>query len=358
MNLNKKVVIFGPFVGEFGWELLFWQGWVRKVSRSEFRDYWKVAVSYPGREVFYPDVDQFISLPEEILDLNLSARNYICDGWKDGFPGKPMSYRWNFLAITKQLLKGIRPHKIAIQEPWLGPSIQDSIIAFTDSIKAQFGNHAETEIFSPWSYNEHQGLKFGWREPISLRDYANPENTLRIDFNNQVLERITVKPETIGIKAGYASNIVAIFPRKRSFRREDKNWSKDNYLSLILKLQDLGYTVAILGDLSGAYFVGESIPGVIDLINIPNEGRLAAQVKLLNNSLMAVGAMSGATLLALASGTPTVIFGYPEEQIRYHYENFTKTPLIYIAQMNPNVEDICRMLSDLEKFLKFEPLGN
>jgi hypothetical protein len=57
MNLNKKVVIFGPFVGEFGWELLFWQGWVRKVSRSEFRDYWKVAVSYPGREVFYPDVD-------------------------------------------------------------------------------------------------------------------------------------------------------------------------------------------------------------------------------------------------------------------------------------------------------------
>ena len=97
---SKKVVIFGPFVGEFGWELLFWQGWVLRACRETFSDYHKVAVSYPGREPFYPAVDRFIPLPEEFLNLGVSARNYICDGWVDGFPGSALRYRWKIRAIA------------------------------------------------------------------------------------------------------------------------------------------------------------------------------------------------------------------------------------------------------------------
>ena len=42
----------GPFLGEFGWELLCWQGFVRKVSRR----YKTVIVYCPeGREALYRD---------------------------------------------------------------------------------------------------------------------------------------------------------------------------------------------------------------------------------------------------------------------------------------------------------------
>jgi len=30
-----KTVFFGPFVGEFGWEMLYWHAWVNKVSKNK-----------------------------------------------------------------------------------------------------------------------------------------------------------------------------------------------------------------------------------------------------------------------------------------------------------------------------------
>lgn len=49
---KKKVLFAGPWVGEFGWELLNWQGFVRKISR----DYDRIIVSCrKGNEGLYSD---------------------------------------------------------------------------------------------------------------------------------------------------------------------------------------------------------------------------------------------------------------------------------------------------------------
>lgn len=49
---RSKVLFAGPWLGEFGWELLCWQGFVRKVSRG----YETVIVHCPaGREALYAD---------------------------------------------------------------------------------------------------------------------------------------------------------------------------------------------------------------------------------------------------------------------------------------------------------------
>ena len=52
-----KTVFFGPFVGEFGWEMLYWHAWVNKVSNGKFKNYKKIVASFSGRESFYPNAD-------------------------------------------------------------------------------------------------------------------------------------------------------------------------------------------------------------------------------------------------------------------------------------------------------------
>jgi len=47
---RKKVLIAGPYAGEFGWELMEWQGWVRRLREKYDRT---IVISYPNREYLY-----------------------------------------------------------------------------------------------------------------------------------------------------------------------------------------------------------------------------------------------------------------------------------------------------------------
>jgi len=353
--LTKKVIIFGPFVGEFGWELLFWQGWVKKACREMYVDYYKVAVSYPGREPFYPDVDEFIPLPDYLVSKGLSARNYICDGWIDGYPGSALRYRWSFITALKDVIQGRRPHKIAIEKKWDGPSIFPLVTTFCDELNQKFSNKGHVQFISPWRMNEVGDLHFGWRNPNDLKLFGRPSNVIKIEFEDQILERIRPtgghKFQSLDSKSK-----VAVFPRRRGFRREDKNWGEEKYRKLINLLQDSGYEVAILGDKNGAYFVNNPPKGVIDLVNIKDNDRLNSHLQYLTTANYAIGAMSGATLMSLAAGTPTVIFGYPDEQMRYHHENYLDTPLFYVSEINPAVNEVIDALKKLDTYLNWRPI--
>jgi hypothetical protein len=47
----KRVLIAGPYLGEFGHELMEWQAWVR----AQVARYWEVhVITFPGREALYP----------------------------------------------------------------------------------------------------------------------------------------------------------------------------------------------------------------------------------------------------------------------------------------------------------------
>ena len=85
---QQPTVFFGPFIGEFGWELTWWHGWVRKVCMREFKDYRKIAASFPGRQPFYPCVDEFWELPQHFVNLRSSGHGYYTDAWRGGYPGR------------------------------------------------------------------------------------------------------------------------------------------------------------------------------------------------------------------------------------------------------------------------------
>ena len=65
--MSKKVIIFGPWVGEFSYELSWWNPECRKVKNDNFKDYYAVHLGFNGRKVMYSDfIDEYIPHPTEL----------------------------------------------------------------------------------------------------------------------------------------------------------------------------------------------------------------------------------------------------------------------------------------------------
>lgn len=65
--MSKKVIIFGPWVGEFSYELSWWNPECRKLRKERFRDYHSVHLGFNGRGVAYKDfIDEYIPHPKEL----------------------------------------------------------------------------------------------------------------------------------------------------------------------------------------------------------------------------------------------------------------------------------------------------
>ena len=51
-KINKMIIFAGPFVGEFGWELVFWHGWLRKIKKDLYPNSFFIVSSFPGRNLY------------------------------------------------------------------------------------------------------------------------------------------------------------------------------------------------------------------------------------------------------------------------------------------------------------------
>ena len=40
-------IFAGPFIGEFGWELMFWHGWLRKLKEEVYPNSHYIVSSFP-----------------------------------------------------------------------------------------------------------------------------------------------------------------------------------------------------------------------------------------------------------------------------------------------------------------------
>ena len=72
----KKVVIFGPWCGEFSYELSWWNPGIRKIRNEDFKDYESVHIGFKGRRAMYKDfIDDYISYPKELEQI-LTNNNF------------------------------------------------------------------------------------------------------------------------------------------------------------------------------------------------------------------------------------------------------------------------------------------
>lgn len=65
--MSDKVIIFGPWVGEFSYELSWWNPECRKIRNDNYSDYHSVHLGFGGRGVAYKDfIDEYIPHPIEL----------------------------------------------------------------------------------------------------------------------------------------------------------------------------------------------------------------------------------------------------------------------------------------------------
>lgn len=67
---DSDTVFYGPWIGEFGWELMTWQAWCREDAKQYKKVY---ACSYPDMEYLYRDFAEFI--PHQHPKRHLDWRN-------------------------------------------------------------------------------------------------------------------------------------------------------------------------------------------------------------------------------------------------------------------------------------------
>ena len=161
-----KTVFFGPFVGEFGWEMLYWHAWINKVSEGTFKHHRKIIASFPGRESFYPLADEYWAHPEEYLQYFKSCNGYITDFWKQGLP------KGN--ASVKKKVLGVLPY-----ESWRffdAQIDQEEVYRHADKLLMKYQDKlpADTEYFVPFRDNTFRGLKFG----VTSTEKANSQTEI------------------------------------------------------------------------------------------------------------------------------------------------------------------------------------
>ena len=67
LHMSKKLVIFGPWCGEFSYELSWWNPECRKLRNEKFNDYHSVHLGFNGRKAAYKDfIDEYIPHPSEL----------------------------------------------------------------------------------------------------------------------------------------------------------------------------------------------------------------------------------------------------------------------------------------------------
>ena len=75
--MNNKLIIFGPWCGEFCYELSWWIPEIRKVKNEQFKDWSAIALGFNGRKILYEDfTDAYISYPKEIDDTLMYPATY------------------------------------------------------------------------------------------------------------------------------------------------------------------------------------------------------------------------------------------------------------------------------------------
>ena len=334
-----KTVFFGPFIGEFGWEMLYWHAWVSKVSNSKFKNYKKIVASFSGRESFYPYADEYWAHPDEFNNYFKSCNGYITDFWKNGFPRGNESIQKNLFGILKY-------------ESWKYFESTENQVDVKIKAEELLNLYKrklpeDTEYFIPFFPNSFEGKAFG------IFGDENPKSDICIKqifipFQEQLFTVLEPPKKTFSILEKFIQPelpLIAIYPRNRINRRPDKNWNKLNYFELIdkLKREYPNHKIGIFGSPGEAFFDDKCPEGCIDFINLPNNNRMNIQVAALKQAKIAIGSLSGAMVVARSCNVPVLTWGLSRDSSRFHDENQLDIETIFHSVQYPSSDEIFKL---------------
>ena len=245
-------LLAGPFIGELGWEVLYWSKIVQ--SHLEYFNYDSVDVICPrGHEGLYPFANSFHYIPKSLLPPNTSPNSYIVDNWNNGLPGYS-SKHVDFMASFRSSIRNLRPKTIYKEVPYLNS------VDYKANLDSWFSQEFKTFINSDCTIlnptNDlcvntlglgivSNGNNFATVRPSIHRSYSYPYE----------ISEENIPQKYINFVNQGTSRFISIFPRFRPSRRPDKNNSAQYYLNLYQELKVIfpDYTFNFIGAPGGSF---------------------------------------------------------------------------------------------------------
>ncbi len=333
-----KTIIFGPFIGEFGWELSYWHGWVRKFSKTHYTGYKVVVCSYERSYPLYADfVDKF-----EPISENLARKNYICAGY---FPNpKNLNYdeKKEFQYLYKQEINKLKEKYNGDVEiithypqrkrkhlshlfflfkkyiPLFKESELDKQNPFPGLIVKNYLNYLFFNEKDSWDTQTPPGI---YQKHIKLSPSHESNNKIKLLINNDI-----------------KSKFVTIFARNL-LKRKDKNWREDYWKTFIkLLVEDLNLKVFLCGLSNASFLENFNYKNVYNTIDNDKKEILDLQLACLNKSDFAIHSLSGTVVLSMQCKVKTFFFGEDRYEKRFKEDNLLNSNFrFYTARgLNPN----------------------
>lgn len=268
--MSKKVIVFGPWLGEFSYEINWWIPEIRKIRQDKkFKNYKSIAISSKGREILYSDfIDEFIYYPSSLEE----QRNY------------PATFG----------------EHVGRQD--IIPSV---FLNYLEDVAKNLHDRGYTEIVS----HKPGVIKFDSHRTLGNNPYGTFINYIASEsVSNQIQEQIKFDndKDTISILARL---------KDRENKVDGENWNPKSWSELIQKLiveLDLNIVLTTIKnekskggtfDFSEYDFYLNHSDRIKDVI-IDGETAVEKQIAVLQNTTCSIWGGTGAVTLAFFANTP------------------------------------------------------
>ncbi len=307
---NKKNVIFGPIVGEFGWEIIVWSGFIRRFKLDN-----------PSVNVIVVTRENRKSLYEDIVDEVV--------GFEINGDYKTFTPRTN----TLMLLENNRKRKVGTNDIIEG-KVQALKEKYPDAEQICFNNVPHSQI-----------------PPLPLCESY-------YEYNGTEKDKTVV--QTI-IDEYKDKKIVVVFSRHRRDLTE-RNWAENNWTILYDRLKYESQYLFIISGVSPSYVRPESQDNVIVLEDIesvnPEASVLGMSIEFVKKAVATFGTESAGMHLSRSMRVPAIFIGEDKPtSMSYHIWNPYKTKSVAIAPDNitPNIHEyvisVNKVMNHLRQFL-------
>lgn len=282
----SKAVIFGPWVGEFSYEISWWIPELRKIRLEQAADFQAIAVGYIGRKALYKDfIDEYIPYPKILQEkLGYPSMSFILEDGQHKFPDSAKNFFNDVIARTR-----LKYDQISLVTP-----------------------------------NEEMVNKRMQERPVGI--YRN------LEPDEKSLKKI--KSELKKLPKGRKVIAVNVYARKRlGFDGDspEKTWNPENWQNFIVKcIEDLNLNIVLFGvpqhDLYPGSLKLDDIPKlkkykkyILDLVQEEDDS-LETQAAILKLTKCSVWGATGAVVLAFLTNTPVFTHQAKEYGWRLNFE--------------------------------------
>jgi len=287
--MAKKILIIGPWIGEFSYELCWWAPKLRKIKRTMFPDALTLCFGYEGREIIYNDfINDYISYDQE------TRQNM-------GYPGAGFSGNYE-------------TNKPQSQDPAAEKFVAKKIAAYNDVIR-----------IAPYNIHQHCGQGAMGRKdtlyefPYGDYTYLNARDDLKNNIKDLIKDKLDSSRSTIAVMARI---------RNRFVEEDSETLPKATWVDLISRIiNELKVNVIMIG-----VPVNKGYPGSLDLkdtelftkypkniISVVSEEKnsVERQIAILQTTKCSLYSSSGAAHLPFFSNTPMFCYTRTAELVRY-----------------------------------------